>query len=109
MSLTSLVSVLSRFWLGSRPGGETWCRMVWVVTMELFPWWLLLEDSASLAGCWLYLTPASQQGGNRSSKVRNGETLINWSSEVRNEATLASAKFSFLCGHLTSVFRVETR
>lgn len=70
-SLTSLVSVLSRFWLGSSPGGDTWCRMVWVVTMELFPWWLLLEDSASLAGCWLYLTPAAQQEGNWLSQMRN--------------------------------------
>lgn len=76
--------MLSRFWLGSSPGGETWCRMVWVVTMELFPWWLLLEDSASLAGCWLYLTPTSQQEGNRLSKMRKWETL-------------ASAKFVFLC------------
>lgn len=42
-----------------RLGEETWCRMVWVVVMELC--WLLLEESVSLTGCWPYLMPGSEK------------------------------------------------
>lgn len=59
LSLTSLVSGPELDPVEQRLGELAWCRMVWVVAMEL--WWLLLEELASLTGCWPYLMPASEK------------------------------------------------